>query len=95
MNGILHPECGTRFPASERTGHCGNCCRTFYGLAAFDQHQSVTDGSVRCSDPSADTVTAKGEPKPWWLDDKDRWHYGERLTEEQKQKMGWTNERVA
>jgi len=76
MSGVLHPKCGKRYPTGDRTGHCANCCQTFYGLSAFDRHQSVQQGRVSCSMPSTDS----GE---WRLDDADRWHFGERMSPEQ------------
>lgn len=77
----VHPKCGTRFPSNDSTGHCAKCCRTFYGLTAFDQHQTAVDGAVTCTDPDTETG------KPWWLDEDGRWHYGERMTEQAKQAM--------
>lgn len=76
----VHPKCGARFPANDSTGHCAKCCRTFYGLAAFDQHQTRDGGTVTCNDPAE-------SDGPWWLDEDGRWHYGHRMTEEVKQAM--------
>lgn len=84
-SGVLHPKCGNRFPAGDRTGHCASCCESFYGLAAFDQHQSAADGRVSCSLPSTDGGK-------WWLDDSDRWHYGEKMSEEDKARI-WPGSR--
>lgn len=78
---ILHPKCGQRFVDSSRTGHCGECCRTFYGTAAFDNHLSRDeDGKYVHADPATDK-------REWHLDEQDRWHFGPRLTKEQKEQI--------
>lgn len=73
------PKCGIEYPAGEKTGHCGACHQTFYGLQAFESHRQGPHGTPerQCVDPAL-----VGEL--WWQDDKDRWHFGERLTSEQK-----------
>lgn len=81
--GILHPKCGQRFADSERTGHCATCCQTFFGLAAFDQHLNRDETGEYWH-----TVPNNGVDK-WWLDDKGRWHHGEKMTDEQKIALGW------
>lgn len=81
--GILHPKCGERFADSERTGHCGTCCQTFYGLAAYDKHLVREGGRYWHTVPN-DGVDS------WWKDEKQRWHHGPRMSEEQKQQLGWS-----
>lgn len=76
MTGVLHPACGKRFPAGDRTGHCSQCHETFYGLTAFDRHQRSQAGRVRCLIPTTNS-------EEWRLDAEGRWHYGERMTTEQ------------
>ena len=71
-----HGACGQSWSGGERSGHCGGCHRTFYGLSTFDRHRR----DRTCLDPAT-------LPGPWWQDDDSQWHYGQRLTEEQKQKM--------
>lgn len=74
MSGVLHPKCGKRFAAGDRTGHCGACCESFFGLAAFDAHLvRGADHCVTCSAPSADG----GE---WHRDSAGRWHIGEPMS---------------
>jgi hypothetical protein len=66
-DGVLHPKCGKRFPDTPRTGHCSGCCETFYGIAAFDEHQRRGDaGRVQCLAPA--------EGDQWHRDELDRWH---------------------
>ena len=33
------------------TSHCGQCCRTFTSLMAFDTHHEIVDGRLVCHDP--------------------------------------------
>jgi hypothetical protein len=80
-NGVYHPKCGKRFPDNNTVGHCSSCCENFSGLGAFDQHHFKHNGKVLCTDP------ASSGDKLWWLDDKDVWHHGVRLTEEQKKEI--------
>ena len=83
QKGILHPKCGQRFADSERTGHCGTCCQTFFGLAAFDKHLVRENGRYW------HTVPEDNEVSEWYLDEKQRWHHGPRMSDEQKQQLGW------
>ena len=72
-----HPTCGKEYPAGDRTGHCASCCETFYGSETFDSHRRGEPGPERhCINPAA-------EGGLWRMDDRGRWHYGERLTSEQ------------
>lgn len=73
------------------TGQCSSCGEVFYGERAFDSHRR--DGI--CLDPanpprsrrrvrvdSGTVVTVEGEPLPYWLDKKGRWHWGKRRPSE-------------
>lgn len=75
---ITHGACGKSWQGGERSGHCSGCHRTFYGLTTFDRHRKGGE----CRYPG-------DLPGPWWVDDDGQWHYGERLTEEQKRERGW------
>lgn len=88
---LLHPKCGKRFPSGSRAGHCAACCETFIGTAAFEAHRVGEHGTPerRCLTP--ETETASDGTKPFWQDDRGYWHFGERLTDEQKAKM-WPKE---
>lgn len=79
-NGVIHPKCGKRFPGTVRFGHCSVCCETFVGLGAFEAHRVGEHGvDRRCVDlPNTELFRQ---------DDKGFWHYGERLTEEQCEKL--------
>lgn len=78
MAWVYHPKCDSRFwAAGNRSGHCAQCCDTYYGITAFDKHQRLVDGKVVC---------ARTGPL-WWQDDKGSWHHGERLTEEKKREL--------
>ena len=79
-NTLFHPKCGQRFPDTSRTGHCGACCRTFYGLAAFDRHQSHVGGKVVCADPADDS-------REWRLDKEGCWRFGAGMTPEARAKL--------
>lgn len=70
------PACGKEFPAGDKTGHCGTCCETFYGLAAFELHRQGEHGVDRHCIIPGDVGGL------WWADDRKRWHYGERLAPE-------------
>lgn len=86
-----HHKCGREIPGGNSGGHCGKCCRSFRGDAAFDNHlKRRNDGSGRsdCMDPSA-AYKENGKQHPYWQDDKGVWHYGPRITEEAKRKAGW------
>ena len=81
--GILHPSCGQRFPDSAMSSHCASCCQNFYGLGAFDDHLS------RNEDGSYNHLTPNDGVDQWYLDEKQRWHHGPRMSDEQKQQLGW------
>lgn len=75
-----HHKCGREIPGGETGGHCGNCCRSFRGLGAFDMHLARRDdGSGRsdCIEPS-EAVDGKGNPRPFWIDRLGIWHHGDR-----------------
>lgn len=72
---VSHGACGKTWDQKgNRSGHCGGTCHeTFYGVTVFDKHRK--DGV--CLDP-------RELPGPWWQDDDEQWHFGVRLTDEQK-----------
>jgi hypothetical protein len=60
---IASHSCGTRWvQVGNRTGHCAACHRTFSGLRAFDDHQSIRDGKNVCTDPGT-LLDKAGEPR--------------------------------
>lgn len=89
---ITHPACGKQFPNGPRAGHCAACCATFVGLGAFEAHRVGEHGvDRRCQLQPYEGTTEEGKPKfGHWQDDKGYWHYGERLTKEQREKL-WGN----
>lgn len=78
---LLHPKCGEYFPDTSLTGHCSGCCLTFYGLTAFDKHQSYSaDGKVVCTHP-------RDDERVWRLDAENRWRFGEGMSTERRNKL--------
>ncbi|GAB3621137.1 hypothetical protein GCM10027417_23980 [Glutamicibacter endophyticus] len=76
------PRCNKHFPAGDRTGHCGQCHETFYGLASFENHRRGAHGTNRhCILPGTD------QSLDWWKDDRQRWHLGQQLTPEQTRQI--------
>ena len=65
-----------------RTGHCANCHETYIGEAAWNNHYHMNfdTGEMFCRSP----VLVEGK---WWLDDEGYWHYGKRLTAEDKERI--------
>lgn len=52
---------------------CGGCGEAFNSLSAFDLHQSIRNGVLKCTHP-LDLVDKNGNPKPlmvnaagWWV----------------------------
>ena len=87
MSRVMHGACGKSWKQKgNKSGHCGNCHDTYYGITAFDAHQRLVDGRIVCR---RDETTSTGRVLPWWQDDDAQWHIGERMTEEQKRKAGW------
>ena len=80
MADARHGKCGKTFPNSSRVGHCGGCHETFVGLGAFDQHRIGQGKERRCLD-LFDGIAE------FWQDDRGFWHFGAKLTEEQKETM--------
>lgn len=78
--GVLHPKCDSRFPNSNNTGHCAECCQTFVGLTAFDRHLDHTGGNLYSHLLPEDGVD------DWWLDERGSWHWGKRMTKEEKER---------
>lgn len=76
------PHCSKHYPAGDKTGHCATCHETFYGLAAFENHRRGPHGPERhCITPGID------DKLDWWLDDRQRWHLGQKLTPEESRKI--------
>lgn len=74
VNDVLHPKCGKRWTNNDTVGHCSACCETFYGLKAFEKHRRGGSCFSRAD-------------KLFWQDDKERWHYGERMSDEDKARV--------
>lgn len=58
---LTYPICGRGHvwkQRGNRTGHCGQCHRTFEGITVFDAHQRITDEGVVCLEPA--TVMVHG-----------------------------------
>lgn len=72
-----HPKCGKSYPGGSTAGHCSACCETFIGLTAFEQHRRGAHGVDRHSELTG----------AHWQDDRGYWHYGAKLTDEQKAEM--------
>ena len=96
---LTHPKCGKQFPNGNRAGHCAACCETFIGLAAFEAHRVGEHGtgrrcemkpyvSHRRAAPGGLVITTFGH----WQDDNGYWHYGEKLTAEQKAELWPTSD---
>jgi hypothetical protein len=80
---IWNPKWEKWFPDSDRTGMCNTCGQTYFGLAAFDKHLSRDESGNYIHATHDDGVSN------WWQDEKQRWHHGPRMSEEQKQQLGW------
>mgnify|MGYP001615205842 FL=1 len=87
---LIHPKCGQAFPNSPRYGHCAACCETFSGQQAFDAHRrGPFEGNQRYCEVAPyehtgdDGVTRYGH----WKDVEGYWHFGKRLTEEERQAL--------
>lgn len=82
-NTITHPACGKSWvQRGNMSGHCSKCHETFYGMRAFDRHQTHDeDGKVVCHDP------ASGDRGPWYQDAGGQWRHGKPMTAEQKAKL--------
>lgn len=86
-------DCRKTIPGGNSGGHCAKCHESFRGDAAFDNHLiRRNDGSGRsdCAPYLSRIPKANGGFHPYWQGDDGVWHYGARLTEEQKARMGWT-----
>jgi len=59
---VHHPACGTYWTGA-RTAHCAACHLTTSGIHAFDAHQRVTDGILRCLLPDAAGLVPS--VRPW------------------------------
>jgi len=78
---LTHPKCGKTFPHNSRAGHCGGCCETFIGMGAFEKHRIGEHGTDR---RCAELVE---EENRFWQDKDGYWHFGPKLTEEEKKKL--------
>jgi hypothetical protein len=74
---IVHPKCGKRFPSGARHSHCAACCESFYGNTAIEKHRVGAHGVDRRCELQ----------ELHWQDDKGYWHFGEKLTDEQKEEI--------
>ena len=74
MSEVLHPKCGKTYTNNNTVGHCAACCETFFGLRAFDKHRRGAMCNV-----TNDAL--------FWLDDRGRWHWGERMSDEDKARV--------
>lgn len=84
-------DCRKTIPGGNSGGHCARCHESFRGDAAFDNHLArANDGTGRsdCLHP-ANAYRDNGKQHPYWQDDHGVWHYGARMTTEQKRKAGW------
>lgn len=81
LNRYRHGFCGKIVRNSAY--HCGGCCETFVGETAFVQHRR----GMQCSTEPVKDPYAKGQG--FWLDDEGYWHVGAKMTQEQKEKLGW------
>lgn len=94
MSKTIHPpcrDCRKTIPNGSTGGHCAKCHESFRGDAAFDNHlRRRDDGHADCQHPS-NIEKANGGIHPYWQDDKGVWHYGAKMTEEQKRKAGWVS----
>jgi len=59
---VHHPACGAYWTGA-RTTHCAACHLTTSGIHAFDAHQRVTDGILRCLPP--DVAGLVPSVRPW------------------------------
>lgn len=88
---LVHPKCGKQFPNSSRAGHCSGCCETFIGLASFENHRTGDHATGRSCQIKPYTSYHTEYPHTivfgHWQDDDGYWHFGEKLTTEQKAKM--------
>lgn len=84
----IHPKCGKRFPATNTAGHCPVCCESFIGLAAFDMHRVGRPGTPerRCQLQPYEGVGKDGVTKVYghWQDAQGCWHYGRKISEQEK-----------
>lgn len=83
MSTFVHAKCGKTIKnRGNRTGHCGNCCETYYGETAWNKHYTTDESMERiiCRSP----VPVEGK---WWLDEYDHWHFGRRMTEDEKKEI--------
>ena len=84
-----HAQCGKTINYhGNSTGHCDQCCETFYGESAFDRHQvhNRADGKPTCIPPSKYTPGPSGNT--FWADHEGQWHYGQPVDAEERRLRG-------
>jgi hypothetical protein len=74
---VLDPKCGKRFPGTTRFGHCPVCHETYYGDASIEKHRVGAHGVDRRCELQ----------ELHWQDARGYWHFGEKLTEDQKKEI--------
>lgn len=83
----IHPVCSKTFPSGSSAGHCARCCETFIGAAAFDMHRVGLPGGPdrRCELQPYESVNKRGTVVyGHWQDPEGFWHYGKKMTAEEK-----------
>lgn len=77
---ICPPACRVNIKNGNNTiGHCPLCHNDFSGTTAYDRHISRDrEGRMLCKD----LATLEG-----WFDEKNVWHYGEKMSPEQIAKI--------
>ena len=90
-NMIPHPKCGKTFPSNNRHGHCASCCETYVGLAAFDAHRRGHFEARECVNQPYESVGESAKTRyGHWLDSDGYWHYGKKLSTEERQEIWGT-----
>lgn len=94
MAQATHPTCGKTFPGGDGSGHCSGCCETFIGLAAFDAHRVGAHGvDRRCEVQPYEATGEDGKTRyGHWQDGRGYWHYGKRLTKEERAEIFGTQD---
>jgi hypothetical protein len=71
----------------DMTGQCSACMEVFFGEGAFDAHWRGDGEGRHCIDPADPPLTRAGVPEEWWLDGRQRWHRGARMTDEARARL--------
>ena len=69
------------------TGQCSACMEVFYGENAFDSHRRGDGSDRHCVDPANPPLRKDGKPEQWWMDEKGRWHVGQRMDDEARARL--------